>query len=588
MDFLRMIFSVLGAITFFLLVVLLLMLFMFSLRKNRIPSNTVLEIDFEMGLIESVPGTMIYRLTGGEQLQTRNVVTALDIATKDKRIRGIIAHIAAEPLRYADIQEVRDAVIRFRKSGKPAFVFAESFGESAGSANSSYYLASAFDSIFMQPSGSLGLTGFLSLSPFFKGTLDKLGVTPQLGARQEYKAAKNQFTETEYTDAHRQMSQDIVNSVLNRFASDLSSDRKLKEQHLRDLISQGPFIASEALNNGLVDVLEYRDQVYDRMRKKVGKRTRFLFLSKYLQRFRSRPGRGKAAALIVCDGTIIQGKSSYNPISGESVMGAKTISAAFRAAVRDKSVGVIIFRINSPGGSHIGSDMIWRETVLARKAGKPVIVTMGAVAGSGGYFVAMNAEKIIANPSTITGSIGVVSGKFVTEGFYNKLGVTTSHVSTSPNATIWSPTSKFTEEQWEYIEQSLDTVYHDFVSKVASGRKLPLEKVHQIAKGRVYTGDEALKLGLVDTLGGYYEAVQSAKKLLGIADRRLLMIKRFPRPPTFFDKLFGRGPDSSENTETGLPEGFSFSSSLLSELQKTVSIVPDNVDALKMEVPTFY
>lgn len=587
MDLLRLIFSIVGAITCFLFVVLLFLLFMGSLNRPRIHSNTVLEIDFEKGLIESVPDAFVYRLSGGEQLQIRNVVTALDIASKDKRIRGIIAHIAAGPFRYADVQEIRDALIRFRKSGKPAFVFAESFGE-AGSGNSDYYLASAFDSIFMQPSGSLGLTGFLSLSPFFKGTLDKLGVTPQLGAREEYKAARNQFTETEYTDAHRQMSQDIVNSVLNRFASDLSSDRKQKEQHLRNLISQGPFSASEALNNGLIDALEYRDQVYDHMRQKIGKRTRFLYLTKYLQRIRFRPARGKAAALIHGDGAITQGKSSYNPLSGEMVMGAKTIRAAFGAAIKDKSVGVIIFRINSPGGSHIGSDMIWRETVRAQKAGKPVIVTMGAVAGSGGYFVAMNAEKIIANPSTITGSIGVVSGKFVTEGLYNKLGVTTSHVSTSPNATIWSPTSKFTEEQWKYIEQSLDTVYHDFVSKVASGRNLPLEKVQQIAKGRIYTGDEALKLGLVDTLGGFYEAVQSAKKILGIPDNRLVMIKRFPRRPSLFERLFGKGPDSSEDTQIAFPEEFSLSGSLLSNLQKAAGMVPGEIGVLRMEVPIVY
>ena len=282
----------------------------------------------------------------------------------------------------------------------------------------------------------------------------------------------------------------------------------------------------------MIDALEYRDQVYDRMRQKIGKRIRFLYLTKYLQRFRARPARGKAVAFIHGDGAIVQGRSSYNPLSGEMVMGARTICAAFRAAIKDKSAGVIIFRVNSPGGSHIGSDMIWRETVRAQKAGKPVIVTMGAVAGSGGYFVAMNAEKIIANPSTITGSIGVVSGKFVTEGFYNKLGVTTSQVTTSPNATIWSPTSKFTEEQWNYIEQSLDTVYHDFVSKVASGRKLPLEKVKEIAGGRIYTGDEALRLGLVDTLGGFYEAIQSAK-ILRIPDKRMVLIKNSPNVHRF-------------------------------------------------------
>lgn len=586
MDLLKLIFSVIGVITCLFLAVLLFILVIGNTKGPRIYNKTVLEIDFERGLTETVPDAMIYRFTGGEQLQIRNVVNAIDAASKDKRIKGIIGHIAGGPLHYADVQEIRDALIRFRRSGKLAFAFAESFGEAAAG-NSGYYLASAFDSVFMQPSGALGLTGFLSISPFFKGTLDKLGITPQLGAREQYKTARNQFTETEYTEAHRQMSQEIINSVLNRFAADLASARKIKEEDLRNLISSGPFNATDALKNSLVDALEYRDQVYERIRQKFGKGTRFLYLSKYLQRLRPRPARGKSAALIYGDGSIVQGRSKYNPMSGETVMGAKTISAAFRAAVRDKSVGVIIFRVNSPGGSHIASDMIWRETVLARKAGKPVIVTMGAVAGSGGYFVAMDADRIIANPSTITGSIGVVSGKFVTKGLNNKLGITTSHVTTSPNATLWSSTTEFTDEQWKYIQQSLDTIYHDFVSKVAAGRKLPVEKVQELAKGRIYTGEQALKLGLVDTLGGFYEAFASAKKILGIPEERPLLVKRFPKRPTFKERFFGKGPDSSEDIQISIGEEVSFSNSLFFKLQKLATMLSEEPGFLKMEVPDF-
>lgn len=587
MDLLMLILSIIGAITCVLFISVVIILLFGGNKNPRVHPTTILEIDFEKGLIETIPDATIYRFTGAEQFQIRNVVAAIDAASKDKRIKGIIAHIAGEPLRYADVQEIREAVIRFRKSGKVAFSYAETFGE-AVAGNSSYYLASAFDSIFMQPSGSLGLTGILSISPFFRETLNKLGITPQLEAREQYKTARNQFTDSTYTDAHRQMSQDIINSVLNRLISDVAQTRKIKDDQFRYLIANGPFDATEALKNGLIDALEYRDQVYDRMRQKIGKSTRFLYLSRYFQQIRSKPVSAKTAALIYGVGTITDGKSRYNPLTGETVMGAQTISAAFRAAVKDKSVGVIIFRVNSPGGSHIGSDMIWRETVLAAKAGKPVIVTMGALAGSGGYFVSMNAEKIIANPSTITGSIGVVGGKFVTEGLYNKLGVTTGYVATSPNATIWSPLMKYSPDQLQYLQQSLDTVYQDFISKVAAGRKLPLEKVQALAKGRIYTGDQAFRLGLVDTLGGFHEAFTYAKKLLGIPHSRPLSIKKFPKRPSFWQRLTGRGPESSEDTEIAISDAMSIDNSSVLKMLKTINMITENKGTLRMEEPNLY
>lgn len=547
MDLLTQIFTIIGTIINIIAIILVIFLLIGSNRQPRIRSNTILEIDFEKGLIETYPDAFIYRLTAAEPLQIRNVIGALNAASKDKRIKGIIAHIAGGPLRYADVQEIRDAIINFRKTGKPAYAFAETFGEGLPG-NSAFYLASSFDSIFLQPTGSLGLTGILSESPFFKGTLDKLDIKPQLGAREEYKTARNQFTESSFTEPHREMNLGIINSVLDIFIKDVAVTRKLDESRFRSLIEEGPLNAEQALKAGLVDALQYRDQVYDLIRQKIGPNTRFLYLSKYIQRIGQNAGVSKkAVALIYGDGAITQGYSRFNPISGEPVMGAKTIAAAFRAAVKDKSVGAIIFRVNSPGGSHIGSDIIWRETIRARKAGKPVIVTMGAVAGSGGYFVAMNANKIIAHPSTITGSIGVVSGKFVTGGLYNKLGITTDHVSTSPNATLWSPSMEYSEKQWQYIQQTLDEIYKDFMNKVAAGRNLSIEKVKELAKGRVYTGAEALRLGLVDTLGGFTEAFAAAKGLMGIPSDRSIPIKRFPKKPSFWERVFSKGPESSED-----------------------------------------
>lgn len=548
MDPLTKFFAIIGLITSFILIIGLLLLILKSTSSPRVHSKTVLEIDIGMGLIETRPDALIYQLTRGEQLQIRNIVTLLEAAGKDRKIKGIVARIAGAPINYADAQEIRDAVQRFRTTGKTAIAYAETFGET-GPGNSSYYLATAFDSIFLMPSGDLGLTGILSQSPFFKGTLEKIDVDPQLAARKEYKTALNQFTEGNYTQQHREMSQAIVNSVLNIFLSDIATSRKIDKIKVSNLVSQGPFTADQALAAGLVDGLQYRDQVYDNLKNKYGKNTHFLCISNYAKRSRAVKRGRKAIALIYGEGAIVQGKSSYNPLSGEVTMGAQTIASAFRAAIKDKTIGAIVFRVNSPGGSHIASEVIWRETVLAKKAGKPVVVSMGAVAGSGGYYVSMNADKIIAHPSTITGSIGVVGGKFVTQGLYNKLGVTFDHVSTSPNATIWSSINSYSEEQWNYLQQNLDTVYNDFVSKVASGRNIPIDKVKNIAKGRIYTGAQALELGLVDTLGGFYEAFTSAKMLMGIPATSSIPVKIFPKKRSIWKRVFSEGADSSEEVE---------------------------------------
>jgi protease-4 len=549
MELMVKMFAIIGIVTLFTILMVGVICAFKAHANANVPSETILEIDFSKGVVEVKSDRLIDRFGTRDLLQIRDVVTSLAIAAKDKRIKGIVAHIAGEPLSYANAQEIRDAVLSFRKSGKFAYAFAETFGE-MGPGNTAYYLASAFDSISLQPSGNLGITGILLESPFLKGTLEKLDIKPQLGSRKEYKTARNMFTEEGYTAAHREMSMSIIKSVQEKFIRDVSTERNISKDSLGTLISEGPFTAAQALSTGLVDRLEYRDQLYDRMREKTGERVSFFFLSKYVHSIRQTAKQKKTIALIYADGMIAQGQSGRNHMSGITVAGAQTIAAAFRAAVRDKNVGAIVFRINSPGGSYIGSDIIWRETVLTRKAGKPLVVTMGAVAGSGGYFVAMNANKIIANPSTITGSIGVVGGKFVSGGLFNKLGVTFDHVATDSNATMWSSSMEYSKEQWAHIDRSLNIIYSDFVKKVASGRNLPLEKVEQLAKGRVYTGSEALKLGLVDTLGGFTEALTSARNLMGIPAEQQVLVKIFPKSQKIWKRLFDRGPKNSDDVES--------------------------------------
>ncbi len=541
MDSLYKFFAVIGAFALFLILVIIITTFMFRYSKTAVPSKAVIEIKFGPGISETEPEGIINRFLSGKVLKISDIVSAVDIAATDRRIRGIVAHIGRGPVAYADVQEIRDALLRYRKSGKPAIAFTETFGES-GSGNSMYYLATAFDSIYLQPSGEVNITGFLAMTPFVKGLLDTLSIRPEITAREEYKTAKNLFTETSYTDAQREMNTDIINSIRSQFVTDISSSRKIDRDSLERIIAGGPYGAAAALQVRLVDGLAYRDQVYEKVKKRTGTSKSFISFAKYINSLKKTGSRkGKTIALIYGDGTIVIGRSSFNPLTGSKVMGAQTISDAFRAAIKDPTIGVIIFRVNSPGGSYVASDMIWREVVHARDAGIPVVVSMGAVAGSGGYFVAVDAAKIVAHPATLTGSIGVFGGKMVTRGFYNKLGVTFDHVATDSNALLYSSLQGYSPEQWNYIQSRMDIVYADFMCKVAEGRNLSYDKVKELAKGRVYTGAEAVKAGLIDTLGGFFEAFSIAKELLGIPEERRVGVKVFPPKKTFWQQVSRQG-----------------------------------------------
>jgi protease-4 len=251
-------------------------------------------------------------------------------------------------------------------------------------------------------------------------------------------------------------------------------------------------------------------------------------------------------ALIYGVGGVSRGQDKYNPLQESFTMGSDSVSAAFRDAMEDKDVKAILFRVDSPGGSYVASDTIWRETIRAKKAGKPVIVSMGNVAGSGGYFVSMAADKIVAQPATITASIGVLGGKVLTTGFWDKMGLGWDEVHTSANSTIWSTTKDYSPAEWARFQASLDRIYVDFTSKVAEGRKLPREKVLEIAKGRVWTGEDAKALGLIDELGGMTTALKLAKKAAGIPDTEDVKLKVFPQSKSPLDQIFAGAPENSE------------------------------------------
>jgi len=515
--------------------------------KPGVGSKTILEVDFENPTIEVMPDDPVAELMLKGHLQIRDVVEALDMAAGDSRVKALIARIGAGGMGMAHTQEVRDAVLRFRESGKPAYAFAESFGEFAAG-NGGYYLATAFDEIYLQPSGDIGLTGLWYESMFLNGALGKLGLVPRMDQRYEYKNAMNSYTERSYTAPHREAMQEIMDSHFNQLLRAISEKIGVSSDEVRALIDRGPFLGKEAMEAGLVDGLAYRDEVYDMVREAAGGRAKLLYLGNYLERAGRPHDRGETVALIHGYGTVMRGRSAYSPIDGTVVMGSDSVGAAFRRAIEDDKVKAILFRVDSPGGSYLASDTIWRETVRAREAGKPVVVSMGNVAGSGGYFVAMAASKIVAQPGTITGSIGVLGGKMLTSGFWEKLGISWDSVQSSTNSSQWTGTHDYGMAGYERFQASLNRIYEDFTGKVAEGRAdLSLEEVLEVAKGRIWSGEDAKELGLIDELGGYDVALRLIREEIDLEEDAPIRLKLFPRKRTPLDKLLGQRPESSES-----------------------------------------
>jgi protease-4 len=389
-------------------------------------------------------------------------------------------------------------------------------------------------------------------SPFIKGTLGKLGVTFHGDHRYEYKAALNFYTESKYTDAHKEEMSAIMNSWFSQMKDGICQARQIAPEKFQALVDAGPYLGKEAVAARLVDAVAYRDEVYSDVKSKAGDGAQLLYLDKYLSRAGRPHDHGKTIALVFGVGTVTRGKSDYDPVQGSQNMGSDTVAGAIRAAAEDKDVKAILFRVDSPGGSYVASDAIWREVVRARQAGKPVIVSMGNLAGSGGYFVAMAADKIVAEPGTITASIGVLGGKMLTSGLWDKVGLSWDEVHQGENATMFTGTQDYTPAEWARFEAWLDRVYVDFTNKVADGRKLSKDKVLEIAKGRIWSGQDAKNLGLVDELGGYDTALKLAKRAAGVPADEEVRVVVYPRPKGFLESELGwRSPDNSEKEAVG-------------------------------------
>src|SRR5215470_6778831 len=481
----------------------------------------ILELDLTDGVIETRPSDPLAAVMSRHQPTIIDLLAGIKSARTDDRVKALVVKLGGKPIGLGVVQEVREAVKRFRDSGKPTWAWAETFGEfSAG--NVPYYLATAFDTIFLQPSGDVGLTGLAVERAFLRGALDKLGVQLEIGARHEYKSAAEQLTEQGFSGPSREATERIAESVTEQLIAAVAERSSIQEDKARELVNGGPYLADQALSAGLVDALGYRDEVYDAVRKQVGNDPVLLYVGRY-HRSKELANRAKqltsprqdSVALIQATGAIRRGKNGRSPLTGNA-MGSDSITSALRAATNDPHVKAILLRVDSPGGSYVASDAIWREVVRARKAGKPVVVSMSNVAASGGYFISMAADAIVAQPGTVTGSIGVITAKPVLSEMLGKAGVTTDSIVLGEHAAMFSTSKPFTSEEWQVVDDWLDHIYADFTGKVAAGRGLSAERVHELARGRVWAGADAHERDLVDELGGLEEAADIARRRAGL------------------------------------------------------------------------
>jgi len=504
----------------------------------------VLRADLGRGLTDGASQDALSSALFGSKPTLRDFLDALDRAGDDGRVKGIYIELGGDSLALATCQEVRDAIQAFRAKGKFAIAFSTSFGE-FGPGTRPYYVATAFDQIWLQPLGSVGLIGLHAEVPFVRGTLDKLGIAPSFAQREEYKTAMNFLTDKAMTPPQRKQTEDLLDSSSKQIVNGIAAARKLSAQQVRALIDHGPFVAEEAKAAGLIDHIGYTDEVAAQARQQAGSGAEFVALKRYLDTA-GRPHRsGPKIALIYGTGIITETSSSAEALLGETELSARKLARAFRQAAADKDVRAILFRIDSPGGSAVASETIWREVARARER-KPVIVSMGNVAGSGGYYIAAPANKIVAEPATITGSIGVLAGKLVIAGLLQKLGVTSEGVQRGANAAMFSEFDDFSQPARERLDAFLDATYAGFKQRVATGRQMSQEQVEAVAKGRVWTGAEAKENGLVDELGGYEVALRLAREAGNIGADQPFAVTLYPRQKSTIERLYERlrNPDA--------------------------------------------
>jgi protease-4 len=514
-------------------------LYVFSSRGPVVPDRALLVVRPGGELLEIVPDDVVGQVFGSEGSTVRGFVESLQKAKRDPRVTGVLLLPSTLELPYwAKVQELRDAILDFRVSGKPVVAFLEYGGDRE------YYLASAADRVLLMPTSPLDLAGIASYEIFFRGALDKVGAYPdflQIGA---YKTAVNQFTQREFTPQHKEMSESINRDLYDQVVAGIAEARGKSADEVRALFDEGPFAPAAALRAGLIDELAYFDEIEERapdlnLATETASASRIEESEYRRVTPRSLGARPQSRiAVLYVSGVIASGRSSRDAING-AVVGSDTIVEQIRRIRADDSIDAVVLRVDSPGGSAVASDVIWRELTVMREQhpSRPLVASMSDLAASGGYYVSMAAEFIVAQPATLTGSIGIFSGKVVIGEALAKIGVTTATVQSGRNASLSSPFAPFTPEQRAKVMEYMGVFYDTFVEKAAVARRTTPEAIDALAQGRVWTGQQALEHGLVDAVGGLGTAITWAKQRAGISEDDDVEVVVYPPSRTLYEAL---------------------------------------------------
>jgi len=515
-----------------------------SLVRGNPPSirdNSVLALKISGPLPDYVPDDPFRRIFSGQPQSLGNLLAQFRKAKTDKRIAAVLLDIDQSGTGWAKAEEIRGAIEDFRASGKPVYAYLE-YGM-----NKDYYIATACDKIYVPPPGELFINGLAADVMFFRGSLDKLGIYPDIYQIGKYKSAGDMFTRKSMSDAHKEFMNDLLNDLYGRYTDGIAKARKKSSDEVKALIDNAPYSAAQAKDAGLIDGALYHEEVEKELKKRLGyKDSDDLHIAKgsdYRQISQESLGlnKGEKIAVVYAAGDITSGKSSFGG-EGEETIGSDSLVKTIEEARDDKSIKAIVLRVDSPGGSGLASDIIWRAIESAKEK-KPVVVSMSDVAASGGYYISCGANKIVAEPSTITGSIGVVGGKPVVKGLYDWLGISNEYVLRGKNAGMFRESEKFDDSERKKFEEFLGNTYDDFITKVGKGRNKDKKDVDAIGQGRVWTGQQGKDKGLVDEYGGLDKAIEIAKQLAKIPAEKGIQRVIMPKPPGFFEQLMGGGGD---------------------------------------------
>ena len=512
-------------------------------REPAVASNSVLELRVEGDLADATSETLFDSVMSTRRPGVRAIVDNLRKAARDGRVSAVVVEPRGLTSAYwARLQEVRDAITDFRKSGKKAVAYLEYGGDRE------YFVATGCDRVYLLPTSPLDLSGLASYALFLRGTLDKIGAYPDYLHIGDYKTAPNQLTEKTFTPAHREMAESLNRDLFDQLVRGVAEGRKKTIDEVRRMVDDGPFLAEDAVRLGLVDDLAYEDQIDGKLRPGATRvaRVKGEEYARVSPRSVGLGGRSRIA-VVNAVGIINTGRSGIDPLNG-SVLGSDTLVEYIRKARQDRSIKAIVLHIDSPGGSTIASDVIWRELTLAKTGpgARPLVASMSDLAASGGYYIAVAAPDIVAEPGTLTGSIGIYGGKIVTGGTYEKLGMNIEAISSGKYAEMNSPARPFSEAERAKLDEELRAFYDQFVEKVAAARHMKPEAVDAIAQGRVWTGRQAKDLGLVDVLGGLDRAVALAKERAKIPAGEQVELVVYPPKRSLYDVLMSSLPGVDE------------------------------------------